>query len=426
MKGWQKKYGVSLKFPNNCISISKEQSVERIQVYLKNIWSVCRYFLDKFGIDPPIINGDQMSLHRNESSGRATLSFRNQDTFVKENHHLSRERITVFTQVSNDTKINLIPEFVFKRTGKRPPLPNALLTMKYRWSPKGSHRLEYLLCTIENLPNRFNMFSHTNFAIYVLGDYVVHLMPEVKGYMLIIIGGGITGFVQVNDTHLHKQLKTKYHEIEKVKMLEKLVQTPNKIPTPNQSEMIQMLHQTHADCKIDVEAAFKSTWATDTSDGSEDYKVSDRIMYLVGPSMREFRLEMMSKPYPNTIQRVIKQLIPSKGVKRANDLEGSELFDGDGIEGKAAESESEDEREPSWNLLEVIDPSGEIPMEDSWEPKHDTLFLEKIQKVLDGNKTSSLFLPYRSKLIITASETRRSIKKRMSKPRNRRTVTKKS
>ncbi|CAI9722125.1 Hypothetical predicted protein [Octopus vulgaris] len=140
-------------------------------------------------------------------------------------------------------------------------------------------------------------------------------------------------------------------------------------------------------------------------------------MHLVGPSMREFRLEMMSKPCPNTIKRVIKNLIPSKGVKRANNIEGSQLFDGDGIEEKAAESESEDESKPSRNLLEVIDPFGNIPMEVSQEPKHsrpnmmtgssisllginsndqvnkDALFLEKIQ-VLDENKTFTLSLPY--------------------------------
>ncbi|CAI9726013.1 Hypothetical predicted protein [Octopus vulgaris] len=145
-------------------------------------------------------------------------------------------------------------------------------------------------------------------------------------------------------------------EIEKARMLEKLVQAPKKIPTPNRSEMMQILHQVHADCKIDVEAAFKSTWATNAFDGSEDYKVSDRITHLVSPLMREFRPEMMPIPCSDTIQRVIKNLIPLKEVKRANNIEGSELFDGDGIEEKAAESESEDDGEPSGNLLEVIDP----------------------------------------------------------------------
>ena len=46
-----------------------------------------------------------MSLYRNEFSGQATLSFKNHEAFVKENHHLSRERFTVFTQIASNEKI---------------------------------------------------------------------------------------------------------------------------------------------------------------------------------------------------------------------------------------------------------------------------------------------------------------------------------
>ncbi|CAI9723096.1 Hypothetical predicted protein [Octopus vulgaris] len=132
-------------------------------------------------------------------------------------------------------------------------------------------------------------------------------------------------------------------------------------------------------------------------------------------------------------------LIPPKLVKRANIIEGSEQFDG--IEEKVVESESEDESETSGNFLEVIDPSGEIPMEVSQEPKHgrpnmmtgssisilgissvdqvhkDALFLEKM-RVLDENNTATHFLPHQSKFMSTVSEARRSVKKRISKPRN--------
>ena len=61
-----------------------------------------------------------MPLYRNESSGQATLRFKNKG-FIKENHHLSRERVTVFTQIATDGGVDLYPEFVFKGTGKRPP-----------------------------------------------------------------------------------------------------------------------------------------------------------------------------------------------------------------------------------------------------------------------------------------------------------------
>lgn len=93
------------------------------------------------------------------------------------------------------------------------------------------------------------MFSHANFTIQVLDNNMVHLVPEVrndfwkKSCVLVIIGGRFTEFTQVNDTHFHKQLKVKYREIVKAKMLGMLVQTLNEILT---SEMTQMLYQVHA------------------------------------------------------------------------------------------------------------------------------------------------------------------------------------
>ena len=72
-----------------------------------------------------------------------------------------------------------------------------------QWSTSGSYQLEHMLETISHLPNRcttpFSRQSSKNFAIYRLDNYCVHLMPEVRkallkrGYVLILIGGGITG-----------------------------------------------------------------------------------------------------------------------------------------------------------------------------------------------------------------------------------------
>ena len=56
-----------------------------------------------------------------------------------------------------------------------------------------------MLSTIANLPNRYNMFSQSNYALYIFDDYSVHITDEVKkallakGYILVVIGGGITG-----------------------------------------------------------------------------------------------------------------------------------------------------------------------------------------------------------------------------------------
>ena len=121
VKGWELKYGVSLRKPNKRYLVSKEDCIIRVEDYLKNIWSFRYCFIKTFGVDPPIINGDQMPLRQNESSGQTTLSFKNKEAFIKENHHLSRERVTVFPQIGTDGGVDLYPEFVFKETGKRPP-----------------------------------------------------------------------------------------------------------------------------------------------------------------------------------------------------------------------------------------------------------------------------------------------------------------
>ena len=82
---------------------------------------------------------------------------KNHEAFVKENHHLSTELVTIFTQIGSNENIQPVLKLVFKGTDKLP----AKLT-----PPLGTHyRLKQLLETIKHLSNRFNMFSHTNFAI---------------------------------------------------------------------------------------------------------------------------------------------------------------------------------------------------------------------------------------------------------------------
>ena len=197
-------HGVSLRHPNRRFQIMQADREETIFEYLKNIWTVHKYFIENFGVDPPVLNGDQMPLHRNESSTQKTLNFTGLDTYVKENYSLSRERITVYIQVCSDPKVSLKPEFVFKGKGVRVKL-NLPQDVKFQYV--------YMLSTIANLPNRHNIFTHQNYGIYVLDDYSVHIMPEIKaallkkGYIFVGIGAGVTGDIQINDTDFHTPLK---------------------------------------------------------------------------------------------------------------------------------------------------------------------------------------------------------------------------
>ena len=155
-----------------------------------------------------------------------------------------------------------------------------------QWAIKGSYRLEQLLKTIKELPNRkTSIFTQANYAIYVLDSYAVHLMPEVRvalwerGYVLVIIGGGITGFMQVNDTHLNRLIRAEYRKEEAKLMLEKLREKPAKIPALERDDMMNMLALSvrNVNQNLNIASAFKSVWVTNALDGSDDNLVSDRI-----------------------------------------------------------------------------------------------------------------------------------------------------
>ena len=74
IRGWIQEYNVSQRKPNKKFQIKQADRKERIFEYLKNILTVRKFFIDNFGVDPPIINGDQMPVHRNQSESQRTLN----------------------------------------------------------------------------------------------------------------------------------------------------------------------------------------------------------------------------------------------------------------------------------------------------------------------------------------------------------------
>ena len=249
---------------------------------LKNKWTVRNFFLKVNRVDPPVMNGDQMPFLRKESTTLKTMTFKNIDTYVKESYSLSRERATVFTQVSSDPTANFIPEFVFKGKGTRSKL-NLSEGMEVQWSDSGSYRYEEMLHITQNLPNRNrNPFSKKDCGIYALDSFAVHIMPEIqstlwgRGYVLVLMGGGITGFIQQNDTQIHQPLKNHYRKNECALMIKKLQANKNKVPSPTQDGMMSMLANAWSLLTVDSMAAFKSFFVTNAYDGSEDHLVSEK------------------------------------------------------------------------------------------------------------------------------------------------------
>ena len=166
IRNWMRDYNVSLPKPNKRFQMKQSDREERIYEYLKNMWTFRKFFIDDYNVDPPIFIGGQMPLHRNESLGQTLKGL---DTFVKENHVLSRERATAYTQICSDPNVTLQPEFVFKGKGTHTKL-NPPEGDHFQWAPEGSYREDDMIKTISHLTNWYNIFTPKNYAIYVLDN----------------------------------------------------------------------------------------------------------------------------------------------------------------------------------------------------------------------------------------------------------------
>ena len=89
--------------------------------------------------------------------------------------------------------------------------------------------------------------------------------------------------------------------------------------------MIEMFLAAWKETDVDFIAVFKKVFVTNAFDGSEDFLVSDKLFFLIGDEILQYRRELLNSEVPANLQAVIK-LIPPKGIRRAN-IEGSKLLD---------------------------------------------------------------------------------------------------
>ena len=68
-------YNVRFGKSNERFQIAQKDRKERIAEYLENICTARKSRLNNYGVEPTIINGDKMLLHRNESSSEKNTKF---------------------------------------------------------------------------------------------------------------------------------------------------------------------------------------------------------------------------------------------------------------------------------------------------------------------------------------------------------------
>ena len=107
---------------------------------------------------------------------------------------------------------------------------------------------------------------------------------------MIIIGGGITGDIQVNDISYRRQTKPFYHKHEVELMLKNLQKDKKKIPQPIRDEIMNMFQKSSNEtcAKANKKNVFKTNMITIPLDSSEYHFASKKLMDLVGTEMLEF------------------------------------------------------------------------------------------------------------------------------------------
>ena len=252
-----------------------------------------------------------------------------------------------------------------------------------------------------------------------------------KGYILVIISGGITGDIQISDKNCHRGFKNHYRDLEMKLILEQLEKDPIKIPSPLQNEMMSMLLQAWETLACDTKRDFKSLFVTNTLDWSEDYLVPDKSYALIGDEI----IELMSQNSVKTLVEVIRNLLPPKGIRRKVNVEGSKFLDFEGEDISLDEFQQEcDEDEVTENDLAAVEDNSDVvdativQSNSTSIPKHhvsfpnltndpdikrDSEFLDKMQQIMTNGNTLTLFIPYLSQFRATYQKARRSVKKRI-------------
>ena len=230
--------------------------LERCRITWLNLYRVRRLCELAHGYDPELDGFDQKPFHFNESGSqmRKTLHWKGvPEVSLKECQSALRSRWTACTYTSSRLgKFDEYPplEAVFKGGPVvQQRLDDMLLTLcaggdhgelgffSAQVGPKGSYRTEHVLSFLsthleEAGPSR-------RWRIIMADFYGPHSDDAVfdfcwsRMYVLILIGGGITGILQVPDTHLHCSLSRRYQDLEMQDLLAQQRRNPRGCPSRN-------------------------------------------------------------------------------------------------------------------------------------------------------------------------------------------------
>ena len=78
-----------------------------------------------------------------------------------------------------------------------------------------------------------------------------------RRHSLLVIGGGVTGDVQLNYTDVQSPLKAKYRQLEQDLIILQLIENTQKILQQSKNDMTRILDENFRSLKIDFASRFR-------------------------------------------------------------------------------------------------------------------------------------------------------------------------
>ena len=377
VRGWRHEYRLSLRMPNRKFKLNKAQ----MQTRAKHVWraNLRVRWLAWFCLGRSLIiwGMDQKPIYMNEGGhkNQKTIQFVGAELAVaKDNIAQSRERVSAMTTATSDetdATASLPVGLCFKGKTNRvlKKLPkNFGKHVVFQFAPKGSYRVEQV---VEFLNRALPVWTEERAAardwrILYLDAYAAHFADAVvetawrHGFVVLWHGAGLTGLMQVNDTHLHASVERIYLEMEGQSFAYQQYWDPSDISRHREDVAGDVFATWNA---LDHRAAskgHKSNGLNNALDGREDPLMSRDVLEtwvdVGGHEMRasikeEIREKVQSGEYRwcwETIQELVGRDAGERHLgafaQEGRELEAAQQ-EGEGVYEDEPDHETEDEKE---------------------------------------------------------------------------------
>ena len=222
---WRERFEIVSRKTVKHLKVSWAKLKKRVRVYLKNVFALRFLWIKCHGPDKPMrwVSWDQKPAWFNNTALDSTYSVVGYEPLVREIEAHAKQRMTICTCVDSGNPLPPVGVLfkaepngrVWRELHEDTGIP---AWMHVQTQCKGSYRASDMVDLLEKtLPPRGQDYES---QVICLDWFAAHRDPAVaaciesRGHVLLLHGGGTTGYEQINDTHLHATLQARMKALE--------------------------------------------------------------------------------------------------------------------------------------------------------------------------------------------------------------------